>query len=363
MEPIERVALTRARNALSVALGDADPDSGFLSARYLKAKALNPLSGAQGFVDAQRWAGGQTIKAAIGATDRTDINGGEALAQVLADFADIARPMSLLGRLPGLKLSPFGLKTLARTAGSVAGFHGEGEAIPVSGLTWARVPTLQPYFVSALDVLTLEALRCSSWLDRFLLQALAADLAAAIDAAMLDPTNAGGAAPAAITYNAPATNATGDARADIGALFSLYGGSWADAVLILHPRTAAGMAGAITDWGDTALGVQGGRVLGVPAICTEGAPLDSSGGLVTLLDVGALRVALDVTELGASTEGTIEMDTAPASSSVTPTEATAVSLFQTNAAALKATAAVDWRLVRADSVACLSGADYSGVSP
>lgn len=361
MDDFSRAAIHRARSALDLA--DSAPATGFLSGRFLKSLGLtsNRTEAVQ-FASAQSWCEVSRIKSALSSGD---VGSGD-LAAVMADFWDVARPMSVLGRLPGLVLRPFRQKAITPTTGAIAAFHAEGDAIPVSGLRFALLAGLHERFVTAIDVATREALQRTAGLDRFIAIPLARSLATEIDREFLDPNNDGsGAAPRSITHATSSDGAihvpaTGDAKADFEALFSAYAGDLTTAALVMHPLTAVGLAFTAADWGDTELGARGGRVLGLPAICSESVPMDSSGGLVVLVDVGALDAAAEVTVLDSSDQGTIEMTNPPTGNSITPTGSQTVSLWQTGSVAFKATAVTDWAMRRPGSVAVLTAASYAG---
>lgn len=366
MDPLQSAYLQRARDALSLAVGDAQPAAGLLAGRFLKATGLVGHANAASFAEERRWASLGTLKGAVAAITVNDAVGGSALADVHRDFLDIARPLSVLGRLPGLVPSPFGLQTIHRTGSAGAYFHSENEPMPAADIRFGYSAPLQGHTVSGLSVVSREALDCVPELDRFIGSALAGDIAEAIDAHLLDPANDGtGAAPAAITNGADTVNSHGsdaDAlRADIEGLVSVFGGDLAQACLITDPVTAVQVGLAQQPFGGAALSLGGiGQIFGLPVIVSAASPRDSGGGQIVLVDVSGLRYGLDVISLAASENATIIMDTDPAGDPATQYR---ISTFQANAVALKASCAVDWR-IKPGSVAVIAGCNYSqGVSP
>lgn len=361
-DTLTQAAIARAQAALAIASDQHENSrTGFLAGRFLKSIACGGVEPAT-YVRQQPWERGDVLTRAVGAIGQGDLGAG-AMAPVLEDFIDLVRPLSVLARM-GVPLLPFGNRSLTRSAGQAAGFHAEGGAIPVSGLRFAPSAALHPHPVSAMDVVTREALDGSPGLDRFIAASLAADVADAIDRAFLDPFNDGtGPAPASITNGAITIPSVGDPKADVEAAIAAFAGDMRRAHFVLHPRTAAQLAFAAADWTDTSIGVQGGRIVGIPAVCSESVPFDSSGALIVLADASSLAVALEATDLVASDQGLIEMDDSPAGSSATPTPTQAVSLWQSNSVAFKATCRIDWQVRRAGSVVVVSGASYSGVSP
>src|SRR5690606_33504750 len=135
-------------------------------------------------------------------------------------------------------------------------------------------------------------------LEQFVGASLAQSTASVIDAAFLDPSNDGsGPAPRSITHTDSSGGAiqiasAGDARTDFEAMLAAYQGDLSRAALVMHPTTAVSLAFSVRDWGDTSIGIQGGRILGIPTLCSESAPVDSAGAAITLLDVGGLAAAL-----------------------------------------------------------------------
>jgi hypothetical protein len=98
-----------------------------------------------------------------------------------------------------------------------------------------------------------------------------------------------------------------------------------------------------------------------------GFPVYSSAGIngVTLLASDRVALSLgDAVSIGVSDHGDVEMADDPTHDSVTPTETTLVSLWQTDSRAIRATAFANWSLVApADSngshgVATLTGATW-----
>lgn len=358
-DTLTQAAIARAQAALAIAGGQPENSrTGFLAGRFLKSIACGGTDPAA-YVRQQPWERGDVLTKAVGAIGTGDLGAG-AMTPVLADFVDIVRPLTALARM-GVALLPFGNRSLTRSAGQAAGFHAEGGAIPVSGIRFAPSAALHPHPVSGMDVVTREALDGTPGLDRFIASSLAADVADAIDLAFLDPLNDGtGPAPASITYGAITIPSVGDPKADVEAAIAAFGGDMRRAHFVLHPRTAAQMAFAAADWTDTSIGVQGGRIVGIPAVCSESVPYDSSGALIVLVDAGSLAAALEATDLVTSDQGMIEMDDSPSGNSATPTTAQAVSLWQSNSVAFKATCRIDWQVRRGGGVVAVSGANYAG---
>lgn len=366
MDPLQSAYLQRARDALSLAVGDAQPAAGLLAGRFLKATGLVGHANAVSYAENKRWASLGTIKGAISAITTGDIGSGAALADVHRDFLDIARPLSVLGRLPGLMPSPFGLQSIHRTGSAGAVFHSENTPMPAADIRFGYAAPLQGHTVSGLSVVSKEALNCVPELDRFIGTALAGDIAETVDRFFLDPLNDG-------SFNAPASPLNGAAtvasagsdaaalRYDLETLVAIFPGDLTRAVLITDPITAVQIGLAQQPFGGASLNLAGiGQIFGLPILVSSSSPRDSGGGQIVLVDVSAIRYALDVISLAASENATIIMDTDPAGDPATQYR---VSTFQANAIALRASCAVDWR-IKPGSVAVISACNYSqAVSP
>lgn len=82
-----------------------------------------------------------------------------------------------------------------------------------------------------------------------------------------------------------------------------------------------------------------------------------------MLDAGSICMVDEGAELALSRQATVEMDSAPTGDTTTPAASTTamVSLFQTDSVGLIVTRRMNWKLARAGSVVCITGASYAGV--
>ncbi len=161
----------------------------------------------------------RVLKAAVAAGTTT----GDGWASELADytvmaseFIDYLRPMTIIGRIPGLRRVPFDIKLPLQDAGSTVGWVGEGARKPVSNLHFDTTE-LGHAKAAGIVVLTDELVRVSNPSAEALVRA---DLAAAIvqflDEQFISPLVAanGTVSPASITYGAGNGAASGtDAEA------------------------------------------------------------------------------------------------------------------------------------------------------
>lgn len=325
---------------------------GRLAGRFLRAKgATGAPHEAQAFVDGTRWADAPIVKTAIGAVAAND----PALANVSQDFLAAVRPMSLVGRL-AFRPAAFGTRTLT-TAGTAGAWMPEGLAIPLSVPPLATFAGMPARTVAALTAWTKEALRLPLAED-LVAGDLAGALAETVDAALLDPLGDGtGAAPQSLVHAGLSIPSSGSSVAALGgnlqAALAAFGGDLTRAVWVTDPVTAASLSLAMDL---ERLGARGGELLGLPAFTTSAGPRDSDGGLLVLLDPGSVELAADPgVVVDVADQASLVMDDNPGGSSVTPTAAQVVSMFQTNSVAFRATWAINWRLLREAAVVTLTG--------
>jgi hypothetical protein len=107
------------------------------------------------------------------------------------------------------------------------------------------------------------------------------------------------------------------------------------------------------------LTMNGGTFLGVPVIVSDYLPVDSSGGMIVLVNARDVWLADDgQVTIDASREASLQMDNAPTNNSATATGSTMVSMYQTNSVALRAERYINWARRRTSGVAYLSGVSY-----
>lgn len=308
------------------------------------------------------------LRAAVGAGGtRPDASWGQALGDLTSaatEFFGLVRESSLLGRMAGVRRMPLAVQVLRSTAGASAYWVSSGAAKPISRLSFAR-DSLQPLKVAALSVLTKELLfNGDPASERFILSDMVAAAREVQDLAFVDPANGGVAeeSPASVTNGATTIPATGNPAADVASLIAVFAGDLASAYLVMHPTTAASIALARDSGGSFQfpdVGPRGGAILGIPVLTSRMVPLDSSGGVIALIDASGIAVGEGITEVKTSNQATIEMESEPEGDSVTPTGSTQVSLFQAGSTALLIESETNWRAVRAGSVALIEGAAYT----
>jgi HK97 family phage prohead protease len=280
-----------------------------------------------------------------------------------ADFVEYLRPMTILGRfgtngIPGLQRVPFRVPLVTQTGGAVGYWVGEGKPKPLTKITWSN-RELSPLKAANIAVATMELLRDSSPAAETLLRNdLATAIAAAIDTAFIDPTNAGVSTvkPASITNGVtPVPSSGNDAaaiRADVQAAMTgfiaannpLLSGVW-----IMSATTALAlsmMRTALDQPEFSGISMQGGTFEGLPVIVSQ-----------YVTDYVVLANAADIyfgddggVSVDMSTEASLQMLDNPTVDSVTPTATTLVSMFQTNSVAFRAERTVNWMRRRDSAV-------------
>lgn len=311
------------------------------------------------------------IKAAVGAVNTTTdaaLIGNEG---GFADFIDYLRPRTIVGRfgvdgIPALREVPFRVPLIRQVTASEAYWVAEGAAKPLTKPSWDRFE-LAPVKLAAIAVATMETLEDSSpAAERMLRDDLSAGIIAATDRAFIDPANGGtpGAKPAAITNGIAAIASTGgdadaireDARLAMAAFITadnpLSSGVW-----VMSQLTALGLSMTRNALGQREfpdITMNGGIFEGLPVITSQ-----YVGDSVTLLNADDIYWADtgDVT-VDMSTEASLEMADNPTGSSITPTPAQLVSMFQTNSAAFRAERRLNWARRRDTAVQVITGATW-----
>jgi HK97 family phage major capsid protein len=316
-------------------------------------------AGAMAYAQGQNWANERDVVASIKATVTPLGTDNYPLPTPAAsDFAEFIRPLTIIGKLTGLRGVPARVRVIAATSGSTAYWSGERNPRPISRMTFAG-DTLEPLSVIAMLVTTTELLRSSSpSAESILSRDLAFAAVQAMDQAFIDPANAGsaGVKPASITNGATTIHSSGNSLANIDSDLALLIEALADAgsdltwaTFILRPRTALylsllrGTGGALAHPG---MSVKGGTLAGLPAIVSAASPSDvgspQEGGEITLLDPSQIIV---VDDGGSALE--ISRQTALAMSDSPTSPTTLVSMWQSEAAALKITRWANWQRCRA----------------
>lgn len=324
------------------------------------------------------------LKAAVAAGTTTDTNWAKPLVEydnMVSEFAELLRPATIIGRIPGLRRVPFNIKIPRQTGGSTVGWVGEGKPKPVSALAFDQV-SLGMAKTAGIVVITDELARSSSpAAEGVVRQDLIDQTAQFLDNQFVDPDKAAsaGVSPASITNGVTAVTASGtdaDAfRADAQALMAKFiqaNMSLAGAVWIMTETQALGLALMLNALGQREFpdlnisGASGGTLLGLPVVLSEnipaqaavvGPPAIPAGSRIILAKASEILLADDgVTMLDVSTEASLQMDSAPTDP---PAAATVfVSLWQMNMVGIRAERYINWGKRRAGAVQYITGTAY-----
>lgn len=300
---------------------------------------------------------GMSLKAAVAAGTTTDSTWAAPLAlpnTLASEFIEFLRPMTLLGRIQGLRRVPFNIRFPRGTSGASGSWTGEGLAKPVSKMAFETL-TMGFTKITSLVVLTDELVRFSNPSAEVLIRD---DMAKAIsqymDQQFIDPTvtASAGVRPASITNGLTQHASTGAGSptlaqldTDMNTLFS--GMINADIqmespVFIMNPRTALYLSTVRTTNGPLAfpeIGPKGGTFKGVPVVASRSVPIESGDStIIVLIDAAQILVADDgAVTVDFSSEASLQMDSAPAAGAQSM-----VSLWQNNLFALRAERYVNW---------------------
>jgi HK97 family phage major capsid protein len=301
----------------------------------------------------------QVFKAAIGAGSTTDSDLG-ALGSYgisIGQWTDSLRTRSAFYRImadAAFTRVPLrtrvGLVVSTATAGAVA----EGHAIPVSKVKLDNL-ILEPMKAGGLIVVTDELLRSIGVAGQSLLnRELAAVVSDAVDAAFLDlivDTGTTSTASAGTT----AVNAKHDLRT---ALLAVTAVGAPKLYWIVAPDVAK-KASTLADTAGLdafpAMSAAGGEMANLPAVVSSGVP----AGEAYLVNAAGIAADAGPVTVDVSSQADIQMDTAPTTTSATPTASTLVSMFASNSTALRCDAWFGAQVLRDDTVAVITGINWT----
>lgn len=326
---------------------------------------------------------GVVLKAAVAAGTTTDASWAKPLVEyenMASEFAELLRPQTIIGRIPGLRRVPFNIKVPRQTAGSSAQWVGEGAPKPVSALAFDQI-TLGHTKLAGIVVLTDELVRFSNpAAEGIVRQDLIDTIVATMDRDFVDPANAGttDVKPASITNGVTPVVASGtdadSVRTDVKALLAKFltaNMSLSGAVWIMSEVQALGLALMLNPLGQPEFpgisinGASGGTFFNLPVVLSEnvvanpgsGDPVTGAGGRIILAKASEIMLADDgEVLLDASREASLQMDSAPTNPPVANTVLT--SLWQMNMVGIRAERFINWRKRRAGAVQFIDSANY-----
>lgn len=355
-----------------------DPSRALGAVRFFRSRAVarDTPEAAPAWIASQGWRGTDALlelvqRSGVSAADDADLRGRN---PVLTDLAGQVRSLSILGRLPGVVRLPFGSSTIGMGSAARAAFVRQGVAVPVSPITFGDPALLDERTVYSLLIARDAFLReAGAQAERALAEEMIRATAEAVDAALVDVENDGsGDAPASITYGGFKTASTGYSLSQIdadlrGLVEELATEDLTTARWILHPRTAAELASLRGTGGALAfpgLGVNGGELLGIPALISAGVPMTDDTAAETQISLivgsGIVLAGGDEIELRTAREAALELDDEPTGNSEVPTAQSKhmVSLFQANCTGMLTVLHANWRARRATVCATLLDVSY-----
>ena len=325
------------------------------------------------------------LKAAVSAGTTTDSDWAKPLVEyqnMASEFAELLRPQTIVGRLPGLRRVPFNIKIPRQLAGSAAQWVGEGAPKPVSELSFDQV-TLGKAKLAGIVVLSEELVRFSNpSAEDIVRQDLAATIVQTMDRDFIDPGKAAVAdvSPASILNGVSAVTASGtdaDAvRTDVAELFRRFlaaNMSISGAVWIMTEVQALRLAMMLNPLGQPEFaglsinGNSGGTFFGLPVVLSEnipanpgsGSPVVGAGTRIALVKTSEILLADDgQVMLDASNQASLQMDSAPTNPPVAAT--VMVSLWQMNLVGIRAERYVNWAKRRTGAAQWIDSANYGG---
>jgi HK97 family phage major capsid protein/HK97 family phage prohead protease len=313
------------------------------------------------------------LKAAVAAGTTTNSTWASPLVYadtLTSEFLEYLRPLTIIGRIEGLRRVPFNVRIVGQTSGGTGYWVGQGKAKPLTKFDYSAT-TLGFAKVAAISVITEELARFSSPnAEALVRQGLTEALQARIDIDFIDPDKVAVAnvSPASITNGLAPLTDTADPRVDLASVFTALaaagisptGGHW-----IMPETVAVTLSMRLTAVGTPefpSVTPRGGTLLGYPVVTTQYAAQGSpEGDLVIFVVAPEIYLSDDgAATVDVSREASLEMDSAPTGDSGTPTgAATLVSMWQTNSLALRAERYINWARRRNAAVQYFDGVSWA----
>ncbi|MGL5785168.1 MAG: phage major capsid protein [Alphaproteobacteria bacterium] len=308
------------------------------------------------------------LKAAVAAGTTTDPTWAAPLVDytnMASEFIDLLRPMTIVGRIEGLRRVPFNIRMVAQTAGASVGWVGQGAPKPVGQLQFADT-TLGWAKIAGIVVITEELARFSSpSAEATVGDDLRKTISQFVDVQFINPAVAevAGVSPAAVTNGAPTAAASGTTadhlRNDLATgLASIIGANMSGNTLVyvMQPQLAIkinGLRNALGQREFPDVTYKGGFIDGVPVITSASVP----AGVIAMIEAAEVMIADDgQVMLDVSREASLQMDNAPVAPSATTVM---INLWQHNLVGLRAERYINWKRRRTNAVYVITGAAYT----
>jgi HK97 family phage major capsid protein len=321
------------------------------------------------------------LMTAIPAADTTTAGWASELAyaqNMQNEFINFLRPMTVLGRLQGMRRVPFNVRIGSLTSGTTGYWVGQGQPVPMSKGTTGSL-TLGITKAAGMSAYDDEILKLSTpSIEVMVRDDLAKAVAQTVDLAFLDPSNGGitNVEPASILYNIAGITPSGTnaaaISADVASVFAGAIGAFLDpsqAVWVMSPTTALKLSLMLTSLGTPqypTISITGGTWQGLPVIVSpnlnvQGSPsgTDFSNAIMLIFPSEIILADDGDVSIDISNEASIQMLDNPTNLSTGATApTTSVSMFQTQSWAIKAVRYVNWVKRRSTAAAWIKAAAY-----
>jgi HK97 family phage major capsid protein len=272
-------------------------------------------------------------------------------------FLELTKAKSLISRIGGWRRTKFETRTLRQTVAPSATWVGQNQSFPVTTTNF-KGELLPRRKIGTICVTTDEVAKAAG--EGFTAP-LSADLVRAVTdleaRSLFDPANAGipDIAPPSLTYGLPGIPSQGtlasDVRADLAALTANFAGDLESAVMVMHSDTALALAMMQNPLGTSSVNVRGGDLFGVPVYATSAMPVDTSGGIVALLDPTRVLLADEGAGVDVSQEATLNIGEDSNGDPIT------LSLWQQNLVGFRTERHLNW-LAAPGAVQYLTGVNW-----
>lgn len=286
--------------------------------------------------------------AVASATTISSTWGGAVASDIGWSFVEAVAERSIFGSLLRRKV-PFNVNIGSLTSGPTSYWRKQGEPAPMTSGVADSTP-LPPLNLVGLVALSRELVEHGARdSEGFILGELIRSTVAAMDGALLDPTNTGTAdkVPASITSTVSPISATSDIDEDLAAIIEDFPGDFASAAWIAQPTVFAALHSIVHQ----GIGPAGGELMNMPAYASRHAPPFS----LILADGDAVVYADDGVVVEMSSEASLQMNDAPSGA------ASHVSLWQSGLIAVHVARRLNWRMAR-PGVSMLDDITWANIS-
>lgn len=325
----------------------------------------------------KRWPDHTEVTAIINYQSRTAVEAGDSTTsgwasqlisgQVNADFLEMLRAASIIGRVVGFRRVPFNVAVPVQSGAGTYGWVGEAAGKPVTSLTFTNV-TLRWSKCAGIIVITDELARYSTPSAEVIIRdEMLKGLANFYDAQFVSSTAAvSNVSPAGILNGVSATSTTGTAasnfRTDMNNMlnnFTANNQSISGLTILMSETQALALSLMVTDLGVPLfpqITSTGGTVLGRPVVTSEAIGTK----IIALIPNQILFAEDDGIQIDVSREASVEMETTPAIGETSPltTVSNIKSFWQNNLVGFRAERYITWVKGRTSAVEYIDSVAY-----